>query len=54
MKATVPNERGFQHALLLHCLLNKHVRKPRKSAPGAVTYQNEKTLFVEGIYGEGS
>lgn len=32
--------------------LKKHVRKPRKSAPGAVTYQNEKTLFVAGIHGE--
>ena len=32
--------------------LRKHVRKPRKSAPGAVTYQNEKTLFVAGIHGE--
>jgi len=34
--------------------LKKYVRKPRKSAPGAVTYQNEKTLFVAGIHGEGS
>ena len=34
--------------------LKKYVRKPRKSAPGAVTYQNEKTLFVTGIHGEGS
>ena len=33
--------------------LKKYVRKPRKSAPGAVTYQNEKTLFVAGIHGEG-
>ncbi len=32
--------------------LKKHVRKPRKSAPGSVTYQNEKTLFVAGIHGE--
>ncbi len=32
--------------------LKKHVRKPRKSAPGAVAYQNEKTLFVAGIHGE--
>ncbi len=32
--------------------LKKHVRKPRKSALGAVTYQNEKTLFVAGIHGE--
>ena len=32
--------------------LKKYVRKPRKSAPGAVTYQNEKTLFVAGIHGE--
>ncbi len=32
--------------------LKKHVHKPRKSAPGAVTYQNEKTLFVAGIHGE--
>ena len=32
--------------------LKKHVRKPRKSAPGAVTYTNEKTLFVAGIHGE--
>ena len=32
--------------------LKKYVRKPRKSAPGAVTYQNEKTLFVSGIHGE--
>ncbi len=32
--------------------LKKHVRKPRKSAPGSVTYQNEKTLFVTGIHGE--
>lgn len=29
--------------------LKKYVRKPRKSAPGAVTYQNEKTLYVTGI-----
>ncbi len=28
-------------------LLKKHVRKPRKSAPGAVTYSQEKTLHVE-------
>lgn len=34
--------------------LKKYVRKPRKSAPGAVTYQNEKTLFVAGIHGEGA
>lgn len=34
--------------------LKKYVRKPRKSAPGAVTYQNEKTLFVAGIHGEGN
>jgi predicted ribosome quality control (RQC) complex YloA/Tae2 family protein len=27
-------------------VLRKHVRKPRKSAPGRVTYQNEKTLFI--------
>jgi predicted ribosome quality control (RQC) complex YloA/Tae2 family protein len=33
-------------------MLKKYVRKPRKSAPGAVTYQNEKTLFVAGIHGE--
>jgi len=32
--------------------LKKYVRKPRKSAPGVVTYQNEKTLFVAGIHGE--
>jgi predicted ribosome quality control (RQC) complex YloA/Tae2 family protein len=32
--------------------LKKHVRKPRKSVPGSVTYQNEKTLFVAGIHGE--
>jgi predicted ribosome quality control (RQC) complex YloA/Tae2 family protein len=25
----------------------RHVRKPRRSAPGLVTYQNEKTLFVD-------
>ncbi len=31
--------------------LKKHVRKPRKAAPGGVTYQNEKTLFVAGIHG---
>ncbi len=31
--------------------LKKYVRKPRKSAPGAVTYQNEKTLYVSGIHG---
>ena len=31
--------------------LKKHVRKPRKSAPGAVTYQNEKTVYVAGING---
>ncbi len=30
--------------------LKKYVRKPRKSAPGAVTYQNEKTLYVGGIH----
>ncbi len=30
-------------------VLKKYVRKPRKSAPGAVTYQNEKTLYVTGI-----
>jgi predicted ribosome quality control (RQC) complex YloA/Tae2 family protein len=27
-------------------VLKKHVRKPRKSGPGRVTYQNEKTLFI--------
>jgi predicted ribosome quality control (RQC) complex YloA/Tae2 family protein len=27
-------------------VLRKHVRKPRKSGPGRVTYQNEKTLFI--------
>ena len=32
--------------------LKKHVRKPRKSAPGSVTYQHEKTLYVSGIHGE--
>lgn len=32
--------------------LKKHVRKPRKAAPGGVTYENEKTLFVSGIHGE--
>lgn len=31
--------------------LKKYVRKPRKSAPGSVTYQNEKTLYVTGIDG---
>ena len=31
--------------------LKKYVRKPRKSAPGAVTYQNEKTIYVTGING---
>ncbi len=31
--------------------LKKYVRKPRKSAPGSVTYQNEKTLYVSGIHG---
>ena len=31
--------------------LKKYVRKPRKSAPGAVTYQNEKTVYVNGING---
>ena len=30
--------------------LKKYVRKPRKSAPGAVTYQNEKTVYVTGIH----
>lgn len=30
--------------------LKKYVRKPRKSAPGSVTYQNEKTLHVPGIH----
>ena len=29
--------------------LRKYVRKPRRSAPGAVTYQNEKTINVAGI-----
>jgi predicted ribosome quality control (RQC) complex YloA/Tae2 family protein len=29
--------------------LKKYVRKPRKSAPGSVTYQNEKTIYVGGI-----
>jgi predicted ribosome quality control (RQC) complex YloA/Tae2 family protein len=29
--------------------LKKYVRKPRKSAPGAVTYANEKTIYVNGI-----
>jgi predicted ribosome quality control (RQC) complex YloA/Tae2 family protein len=29
--------------------LKKYVRKPRRSAPGSVTYQNEKTLYVAGI-----
>jgi len=33
--------------------LKKYVRKPRKSAPGTVTYQNEKTLYVAGIDGRG-
>ena len=32
--------------------LKKYVRKPRKAAPGGVTYENEKTLFVAGIHGE--
>jgi predicted ribosome quality control (RQC) complex YloA/Tae2 family protein len=27
-------------------VLRKHVRKPRRSAPGLVTYQNEKTLYI--------
>lgn len=27
--------------------LAKHVRKPRKAAPGAVTFTNDKTLFVD-------
>jgi predicted ribosome quality control (RQC) complex YloA/Tae2 family protein len=27
--------------------LGKHVRKPRKAAPGAVTFTNDKTLFVD-------
>jgi predicted ribosome quality control (RQC) complex YloA/Tae2 family protein len=27
-------------------VLRKHVRKPRRAAPGRVTYQNEKTLFI--------
>lgn len=27
-------------------VLRKHVRRPRGAAPGMVTYQNEKTLFV--------
>jgi len=31
--------------------LKKYVRKPRKSAPGAVTYQHEKTVYVNGING---
>ncbi|MCW3058471.1 MAG: hypothetical protein JWQ02_292 [Capsulimonas sp.] len=31
--------------------LKKYVRKPRKSAPGQVTYNNEKTLYVAGING---
>jgi len=31
--------------------LKKYVRKPRKSAPGAVFYQNEKTIYVSGIGG---
>ncbi|MGO8670955.1 MAG: NFACT family protein [Capsulimonadaceae bacterium] len=29
--------------------LKKYVRKPRKSAPGTVVYQNEKTLYVGGV-----
>jgi len=27
-------------------VLRKHVRKPRGAAPGAVTYQNEKTITL--------
>jgi predicted ribosome quality control (RQC) complex YloA/Tae2 family protein len=27
-------------------VLRKHVRKPRRAAPGLVTYQNEKTVFI--------
>lgn len=30
--------------------LKKYVRKPRRSAPGAVFYQNEKTIAVGGIH----
>ena len=33
--------------------LKKYVRKPRKSAPGSVTYQNEKTIYVGGINDRG-
>lgn len=29
--------------------LKKYVRKPRKSAPGSVTYEKEKTIYVGGI-----
>lgn len=32
--------------------LKKYVRKPRKSAAGAVFYQNEKTIYVVGISGQ--
>ena len=31
--------------------IKKYVRKLRNSAPGAVTYQNEKTIYVAGIHG---
>lgn len=31
--------------------LRKYVRKPRKSNPGAVTYEKEKTINVKGING---
>ncbi len=29
----------------------KYVRKPRKSAPGAVVYERERTVYVSGIHG---
>jgi predicted ribosome quality control (RQC) complex YloA/Tae2 family protein len=34
--------------------LRKYVRKPRRSAPGAVVYEREKTLFVPPVVPEGT
>jgi len=40
------NQKHAQHVPVT-LTLAKYVRKPRKSAPGAVTFTNDKTLFVD-------
>lgn len=40
------NQKHAQHVPVT-VTLAKYVRKPRKSAPGAVTFTNDKTLFVD-------